>query len=103
MKRSIGRIFIIITLILTVVAVQNAVAETISGQIAAISTRPNTITIDDTELNGIKFNYLENKYNIVLEIGDEVSVEAYEQTCQDGSIVLMAYAITVGDATITLR
>lgn len=79
---------------------------TISGTVTDITTVPNMIAIDDgstvTEVYGIKFSYLENQYGIVIEIGTEVSVEAYENLCYDGTVRLKAASITVGDASIDL-
>lgn len=88
-------------------SVSNAFAEdtyTISGTVTEITTFPNMIAIDDgdavTEVYGIRFGYLENQYNIVIEVGTEVTVEAYENLCYDGTVRLKATSITVDDATI---
>ena len=104
MKKSTIRILVIVTLVLSVFIAQNAFAETISGVITEISAHPNTIVLDNgITVYGIKINYLANQYNIFLEEGMDVEVEADEFYCQDGSIKLMASVITVGDATIELR
>ena len=79
---------------------------TISGTVSEISTFPNMIAIDEgdtiTEVYGIRFGYLERQYNIVIQIGTEVTVEAFENVCYDGTVRLKATSITVGDATIDL-
>lgn len=79
---------------------------TVSGTVSEITTDPNIVEIDDggviTEVYGIKFGYLERKYNIVIEPGMDVSVDVYEYLCYDGTIRLKATRITVGDATIEL-
>jgi hypothetical protein len=79
---------------------------TVSGTVDEITTDPNMVAIYDdgvvTEVYGIKFSYLENKYNIVIETGMDISVEVYENLCYDGTIRLKATSITVGDATIEL-
>ena len=104
MKKSTIRILVIVTLVLSVFIAQNAFAETISGVITEISAHPNTIVLDnEVAVYGIRIDYLANQYNIFLEEGSTVTVEVYEFECRDGSIKLMASAITVGDATITLR
>lgn len=104
MKSSLVRILVLVTLVMGVCVAQNASAETISGTITEISTKPNIIVIDDTtEIYGVKLNYLANQYNVVLEEGDEVSVDTYTFECSDGSIKDKATAITVGDITIQLR
>jgi hypothetical protein len=59
--------------------------------------------IGDIEVSGVRINYLANQYNIVLEEGDTVSIEYYEYECSDGTIILKACKITVGEATIALR
>ena len=102
MRKSIGRFFLIITLVMSVVVVQNVFAEDITGLIDDISTRPNTITIDGTEINGIPINYLLNKHDIdlfdFLPEGEyesvEVTVSAEPFVCNSGAEKLMATSIT---------
>ena len=103
MKKSMGRVVLIVALIMGVFMATNAFAEVIDGTIADITNSPNSITIDGTVISGIRFNYLANQYNIELETGDEVYVEYFEYTCADGTIKNMATSITIGDATIKLR
>lgn len=79
---------------------------TISGTVIEISTFPNMIAINEggvvTEVYGIKFGYMERQYGVVIEEGTEVSVEAFEIVCYDGTTRLKAAEITVGDVTIEL-
>jgi hypothetical protein len=76
---------------------------TVEGTIESISTKPNKVVVDGTEVSGVKFNYLCNQYTICLEVGDSVSIDYYEFECIDGTIKNMAYSITVGDVTVVLR
>jgi hypothetical protein len=64
--------------------------------------RPNTVVIDGTEVYGIAFNKIES-YDIFLEEGDMVSIDAYEFTCSTGEVILKAASITIDDVTIALR
>ena len=103
-------IFVILAIAVSLVAAQNLLAATtvtVAGTVAEISNKPNKLVIDDsgvlTEVNGIRFNYLENRYNIVIEEGTYVSVEAYEYVCPKGITKLIAYSITVNDVTVKLR
>lgn len=98
-----GRFIVVITLVMSMVVVQNAFAETFDGAIQEITTRPNTITVDGTVIYGVKINYLLNQYDIDLYEGLGVSVEADEFECSDGTIKNMATAMTVGDVTVQLR
>ena len=103
MKSSIKGLLVILAIVMSLVAVQSVCAETVTGEIASISTRPPKIVVDGTEVSGVRINYLANQYNIVLEEGDTVTIEYYEYECSDGTIILKACKITVDDATITLR
>jgi hypothetical protein len=103
MKRSIKGLFVILAIIMSLVAVQNVCAETVTGKIASISTRPPTIVVDGIEVSGVRINYLANQYNINLAEGDTVSIEYYEYECSDGTIINKACKITVDEATISLR
>ena len=103
MHRFIGRILVMVMLVIGIITVQSTFAEEVSGDIDAVSIKPNTITVADTVINGIKFNYLLNRYNISLEEGVLVDVVYYEFECSDGSIKNMATDITVDDVTVHLR
>jgi hypothetical protein len=96
-------LFVVLTVMMSLIVVQSACAQTVSGTITEISTQPNVIVVEGTQISGIRFNYLCNQYGICLEEGDEVSVEYFEYVCSDGSILFKACAITVNDATISLR
>ena len=105
MSNSVKKLLAILAVTMCFIAVQNVYAETfeVSGVISEISTSPNMLDIEGTEVYGVKFNYLCNQYNICLEEGETVSLSAYEYTCSDGSIKLKATSITVGDVTVKLR
>jgi len=104
MKSSIKGLVVILAIVMSLVAVQSVCAETVEGTITSIQERPNIIEVDNkTEVYGVRFNYLCNQYNICLEEGDQVEIEYYEYECSDGSIILKACKITVGEAEITLR
>lgn len=103
MKTSMRRFFLLIALVMSVIVVQSAFAETITGAIEEITTKPNTITIDETVFNGIKISYLRNQYSIDLETGMQVTLDYYEFECTDGTIKNMITDITVGDVTVHLR
>jgi len=105
MKSSIKTMFVVLAIVMSFVAVQGVCAETItvSGTIDSISTRPNMIVVDGTEVYGVRFNYLTNQYNIDLQTGIDVSVDVYEYECSDGTTKLMACKIKVGDVTVDLR
>ena len=103
MKSSIKTLFVILAIVMSFVAVQSACAETVTGEIKSFSIRPPTIVIGDTEVSGVRYNYLCNQYEICLQKGDTVSIEYYEYECSDGTIILKACKITVEDATIALR
>ena len=106
MKNSIRTMFVVLAIIMSFVAVQSVCAAdtyTVEGAIDSISTKPNKIVVDGTEISGVKFKYLCNQYTICLEVGDSVSIDYYEFECIDGTIKNMAYSITVGDVTVKLR
>lgn len=75
---------------------------TVSGVIEQMSTSPNVVVVDGTEVYGIAYNKIES-YNIYLEEGDPVSIDAYEFTCSTGAVILKAASITIDDVTIVLR
>ena len=106
MKNSIKTMFVVLAIVMSFVAVQSLCAAetgTVEGTIESISTKPNMITVDETEVSGVKFNYLCNQYTICLEAGNSVSIDYYEFECIDGTIKNMAYSITVGNVTVVLR
>ena len=103
MKSSIKGLVVILVIIMSFVAVQSVCAETVAGTIDSISIRPPKIVIGETEVSGVRYNYLCNQYSICLEVGDEVSIVYYEYECSDGTIINKACKIIVDDATIVLR
>lgn len=106
MKTSIKGLFVIMAVVMSFVAVQSVCAETstVTGMIDEISTRPNMIVVDGTEVCGVRINYLANQYNIVLDEGIYVSVDVYEYECpRYDTTKLIAYRITVDNVTVQLR
>ena len=105
MKSSIRRMFALLAIVVSLVAVQSLCAvetHTVSGTIDTISTKPNKIVVDGTEISGISFSRLAN-LDIELAEGTEVSVDVYEFECSNGTIKFMAYSITVDGDTVDLR
>jgi len=103
MKSSIKGLVVILVIVMSFVAVQSVCAETVTGEIGSISIRPPKIVIGETEVSGVRYNYLCNQYNICLVEGDTVTIEYFEYECSDGTIIHKACKITVDDATINLR
>lgn len=101
-KKGIIMMFVLLFSLVALQAPMAAETSTVSGIIQSISTRPNIVVIDDTEVYGVSFNKLE-MHNIFLEAGEYASFEVYEYICLNGEIKLMAYSVTVGDVTIVLR
>ncbi len=106
MKSTLKIMFVILTAVLTLSAVQNVGAVdtyTVEGTIDSMSYRPNVVVVDGTKVYGMKFDYLCNQYTICLEEGEIVSILYFEFLCDDGTTKAMASSITVGDATVELR
>ena len=105
MSNAMKKLLVVLAVVMCFITVQNVYAETVevSGVITEISEKPNIVNVEGTEVNGIRFNYLCNQYNICLEEGDIITLIAYEYTCSDGSVKLKATSITVGDVTVQLR
>ena len=103
MKSSIKGLVVILVIVMSFVAVQSVCAETVEGTIDSISIRPPKIVIGETEVSGVRYNYLCNQYNICLVEGDTVTIEYFEYECSDGTIIHRACKITVDDAMIALR
>ena len=104
MKKQMGRIVLIATLITSIFIVTNAFADSIEGVITDITYAPNAVTVDDSVVvNGIRIKYLANQYNVDLAVGDIVSIDYYVFECSDGSLKNMATAITIDDITVRLR
>jgi hypothetical protein len=103
MKRSIKGLVVILVIVMSFVAVQSVCAETVTGTIEKISTRPNKVVVDGIEFSGVRYNYLCNQYTICLDVGDVVSIDYYDYECSDGTILHKACKITVDDVTIALR
>ena len=99
MKNSIKGLVVILAIVMSLVAVQGVCAAepfTVEGEITKISTHPNMIVVDDdTEVYGIRFNFLSNKHDINLSVNQRVIVKVYEYECSDGTTMLKACEITV--------
>ena len=93
----------ILVIVMSFVAVQSVCADTLTGKIDSISYKPNIVEVAVIEVYGVRFKYLDNRYNIDLDFGDEVTVDYYEFVCSDGTSKYMACKITVDDVTIVLR
>lgn len=105
MRYSTKGVLLLMAVLFSLIAVQAPLAaevSSVSGTIDEISTKPNMVVIDDTEVYGVSFNKLE-MYNISLEVGAYASFEVYEYICSNGDLKLMAYSVTVGDVTLVLR
>ncbi len=110
MKSTITKLFLILVIVMSFVAVQSVSAEPfVEGTIDEISTRPNMVVVDDgtddgTEVYGVRFKYLSNQHNIVLYVDMYVYFEVYEYECPDGTTKLKACEIAVEkDEWIPLR
>lgn len=95
MKNSIRTMFVILAVLMSFVAVQAASADTVTveGTITAISTTPNMITVDtvdsDTDVYGVKFDYLYNQCDITLSVDMDVTVKAEEYYCALNDITVL--------------
>ena len=64
MKSSIRTMFVVLAIVMSFVAVHSVCAAdtyTVEGTIDSISTKPNKIVVDGTEVSGVKINYLANQ------------------------------------------
>lgn len=80
MKISFRKVFMLLVIILSLTAVQAVWAGTcnvtVSGEITAIYSEENAITVNDVTVYGIPLAYLAKKLKIVLQVGDSVVVTA---------------------------
>ena len=113
MKISIRKMFVLLAIVLSLVAVQSvfAVTSTITGTIVALNTQPNMIVVNDgdsdVEVYGVKSTYYNSKCLITLNVSDTVRTDVFEFLSADGTVKLKACGeLIVGDpttATIKLR
>ena len=114
MKISVKGLFVILSIVMSLFVVQSVCAETVTGSVTgviqSISTDPNMIVVLDeetdseTEVYGVKFDYLCNHYKTCIVTGDTVTIDYYEFYCRkDDTFKNMASSITVGDLTVVLR
>ena len=105
MKNSIRTMFVILAVLMSFVAVQAASADTVTveGTITAISTTPNMITVDtvdsDTDVYGVKFDYLDNRCGITLSVDMDVTVKAEEYYCALNDITVLK-AVSIDDCKL---
>jgi hypothetical protein len=89
-----------IVLSLTLVLAMHAQANTeVTGVVYSVSVADSIIQIDEgggtiTTVYCIPFTKLTNKYHVVLNVGDEVSIDAYDRTFSDGTTKLVAVSLT---------
>ena len=105
MRCSTKGVSLIMAVLLCLIAVQAPLAaevSSVSGIIEEISTKPNMVVVNGTEVYGVSFNKLE-AYNIPLSEGVDATFDVYEYICSSGEVKLMAYSVTVGDVTVVLR
>jgi hypothetical protein len=97
MKSSIKGLIVILVIVMSFVVVQSVCAEThfVEGTITEISTQPNMIIVNGTEVYGVRFNFLSNKHDIDLSVNQWVIVKVYEYECSDGTTMFKACEITV--------
>lgn len=110
MKTSLMKMAVLAAIVLSLTLVQaiNAQAVTVEGDVYSVSIDTSSIQVYEdnetiTTVYCIPFNHLAKKHQIVLEFGDEVSIEAYDRTFSDGTTKLVAISLTVGDVTVQLR
>ena len=108
MKISVKGLFVILSIVMSLFVVQSVCAETVTGSVTgviqSILTDPNMIVVSETEVYGVKYDYLCNHYKTCIETGDTVTIDYYEFYCRkDDTFKNMASSITVGDLTVKLR
>jgi hypothetical protein len=81
MKMSMRKMFVVLAIVLSFIVVQAVWARdcnvTVSGLVTEIYVE-NAIKVDETTVHGIPFNYLAKKFEIVLEVDDNVVITAYQ-------------------------
>jgi len=99
MKCNGKKLLLILAIVMSFTTAQSVSAETIEvdGTITEISTQPNVVVVDGTEVYGVKFNYLDKNHGIVLSVNLDVSFKVYEYECGDGTIKYKACEISVID------
>jgi len=100
MKLSISKMFVFLAIVLSLVAVQAAWAQTcnvaVSGAVSVIDYEKNAISVDGTTIYGMRLDYLENKLNIVLQEGDYVDITAH-QCPYTGNLSACTLSVNHGD------
>ena len=112
MKTSIKGLFVIMAVVMSFVVIQSVCAETctytVEGEITAISTRPNVVTVYDgngdlIDVYSVPFNSLSKHSGIDLSPEEDVSFEVYDYVCKSGETVVRACEITADGETVGLR
>jgi hypothetical protein len=93
MKNSIKKLFVMMAVGMSFVAVQSVSAATVAGTIAEITNEPPTIVVADIEVSGMRLEYLCNQKEICLAVGDAVSVMYNVVECLDDTLINKAYCI----------
>ena len=79
---SLRKIVVLLAIVLSLTAVNAVLARdcnvTISGVITEIDDVGNTIAVEGTMVYGIPMDYLANKWDIVLYVGDDVVITAHQ-------------------------
>jgi len=112
MKRSIKGFFVILAIVMSFVLVQGVWAETVEVEgtievegsiesIERIGTGSIIVVINGTTYTfyHIPFDELEAQYNIILEVGDSVTISAYVVNFPNGETKNIAYSIEEEEIT----
>lgn len=100
--KSVKKILVLLAVVVSLVAVQTSqvqATETVVGVVYAVSVEDSLIQVDEgdgiiTTVNCIPFNRLAKKSKIVLNVGDNVSIEAYDRSFSDGTTKLIAVSLS---------
>ena len=110
MKTSLMKMAVLAAIVLSLTLVQaiNAQEVTVEGDVYSVSIDTSSSQVDEgdgtiTTVYCIPFNHLANKHQVVLGVGDKVSIEAYDRTFSDGTTKLVAISLTVEGVTVQLR
>ncbi len=106
MKISIKKLFVLLAVVMSLVAIQAVWADTLT--VTGTIERIGTSSIDvKSEITGELYTFYDIPFSdlatqgIVLNVGDSVTVYAYVVTFPNGKVKNIAYSITYGDVTYT--
>lgn len=102
MKISIKRLFVFLAIVMSLVVVQSGWAQetyTVAGTVYSVSTYDSIIQVDEgdgiiTTVYCIPFSHLAKKHRIVLDVGDEVSIEVYDRNFSNKTTKLVAISLS---------